>query len=237
MYLPPTHHYTRWRVFGTPTYDPDAASRADLCGTSGRSPCDDVPYMKAALDATICSGASPCQDVDPDKVFVTGESKDAGMATNLICDTRTSTYFRGASIVSESYPLRSPAGTGRSGRRPHRTARPSAARPTGSASARRRSTRTSRSSGSTATADSLGCNIGLPATCYDTGGVTDATDGTHWVWSIPQLAGDDTPATGQGATSASTDVAPGHALGARQHPRAHPTRRSTSASTRTPVAR
>ena len=182
--------------------------------------------MKAALDATICSRRSPCQDVDPDKVFVTGESKGAGMATNLICDTRTSTYFRGASIVSESYPLRSPAGTGLSGQAtaPNCPALGGSSNGVGGPPSLNTDISIQWQYGDS---DSVGCNIGLPETCYDTGGVTNATDGTHWVWSIPQLAGDNTPPTGQGATSAGTDVAPGHALGcptaptSTSHPSTH----------------
>ena len=54
--------------------DPNAYGAAD-CGSSRASQCDDIPWLRAALNAVICKGAPPCLNVDRNKVYVLGGSK------------------------------------------------------------------------------------------------------------------------------------------------------------------
>jgi poly(3-hydroxybutyrate) depolymerase len=70
------------------------------CGSDGRAQCDDIPWLKAALDAVICQGAPPCLNIDPKKVYVLGGSKGGNFTEGAICDSRTSTYFHAAAIAS-----------------------------------------------------------------------------------------------------------------------------------------
>ncbi len=217
MYLPPNHNCASLCAYGIPAYQPTIPPNGgpNICGSAvpPTNVCDDVPYMKAALANTICYGASPCQNIDPNAVFITGESKGAAWTFDMICDTRTSSIFRGASIVSESFPLRSTATNGSTGQttQPNCPALGGLDNGYGGPVALNPDISIQWQYG---TADGTGCNIGLPSTCYDTGGVTQSQDSTRWVWSNPQLAGATTGLTaGQGQTSAGSLVTPGHAIG------------------------
>jgi len=86
--------------------DPRAYGRVD-CGSSGTSQCDDIPWLKAALKAVICKGAPPCLNVDPNKVYVLGGSKGGNFTEGAICDSRTSSYFHAAAVVSAMMVSRS----------------------------------------------------------------------------------------------------------------------------------
>ncbi len=222
MYLPPTHNCASLCAYGIPAYQPIIPPNGgpNICGTNGTNVCDDVPYMKAALAATVCYGASPCQNIDPNAVFITGESKGAAWTFDMICDTRTSSIFRGASIVSESYPLRSPATNGSTGQttQPNCPALGGLDNGYGGPVALNPDISLQWQYG---TADATGCGsgMGLPSTCYDTGGVTQSSDSTRWSWSNPQLAGATTGLTaGQGQTSNGSLVTPGHAIGCNGTP-------------------
>ncbi|MDX6638947.1 MAG: Esterase depolymerase [Solirubrobacterales bacterium] len=94
--------------YATLTTNPDPSSVGPHnCGLSGTGACDDVPWIKAVVDAVACSGASPCQNVDTSKIYASGSSKGATMTQDLMCDTRTSTMFAGYQAISS--PMISPS--------------------------------------------------------------------------------------------------------------------------------
>jgi hypothetical protein len=100
--LPNNYHGGQYAVPTTSAAvepDPRAYGPVD-CGSSGKSQCDDIPWLKAALNAVICSGAPPCMNIDPNKVYVLGGSKGGNFTEGAICDTRTSSYFHAAAIAS-----------------------------------------------------------------------------------------------------------------------------------------
>src|SRR5262249_35931278 len=100
--LPNSYHGGQYAVPTTEAAvqpDPRAYGPVD-CGANRASQCDDIPWLKAALNAVICNGAPPCLNVDPNKVYVLGGSKGGNFTEGAICDTRTSAYFHAAAVVS-----------------------------------------------------------------------------------------------------------------------------------------
>jgi poly(3-hydroxybutyrate) depolymerase len=100
--LPNSYHGGQYAVPTTEAAvqpDPRAYGAVD-CGSNGTSQCDDMPWLKAALDAVICSGAPPCMNIDPQKVYVLGGSKGGNFTEGAICDSRTSSYFHAAAVAS-----------------------------------------------------------------------------------------------------------------------------------------
>src|SRR5262249_32105415 len=78
---------------------------------SGHNQCDDIPWLKAALDAVMCNGPPPCQEIDPNKVYVVGGSKGGLFTEDAICDTRTTGYFHAAVVVSNTLYSASTSGS------------------------------------------------------------------------------------------------------------------------------
>ncbi len=100
--LPNNYHGGQYAVPTTQAVvepNPQAYGPTD-CGSSGTSQCDDIPWLKAALQAVICNGPAPCMNIDPNKVYVLGGSKGGNFAEGAICDSRTSSYFHAAAIAS-----------------------------------------------------------------------------------------------------------------------------------------
>ncbi len=109
MLLPNSYHGGQYAVPTTEAAvqpDPHAYGAVD-CGASGASQCDDIPWLKAALQAVICSGPPPCLNVDPHKVYVLGGSKGGNFTEGAICDSRTSSYFHAAAVASAMMVSRS----------------------------------------------------------------------------------------------------------------------------------
>jgi poly(3-hydroxybutyrate) depolymerase len=100
--LPNSYHGGQYAVPTTESsVEPDPRAYGPMdCGSSGTSQCDDIPWLKAALDAVICKGALPCLNIDPTKVYVLGGSKGGNFTEGAICDARTSSYFHAAAIAS-----------------------------------------------------------------------------------------------------------------------------------------
>ncbi len=97
-YIPGVHPSGGQYAF--PVLQSDFTYGIQTCGNSGTAFCDDVPEIKAVLDAVDCQGASPCANIDPNKVYAAGASKGGLAAEAAICDTRTSAYFHGAAVLS-----------------------------------------------------------------------------------------------------------------------------------------
>jgi poly(3-hydroxybutyrate) depolymerase len=116
LFLSPTIDHAGWRAlsaserfvvvylrgpheghWATPTLH--TGGRA-TCGPKGTDICDDIPYVTGVLAQVVCSGRPPCEDIDPRKVFAAGASAGGMMTLDTICDERTSTLLRGASVVS-----------------------------------------------------------------------------------------------------------------------------------------
>jgi|SRR5579871_901848 len=100
--LPNNYHGGQYAVPTTSASvlpDPGAYGPVD-CGSNGASQCDDIPWLKAALAEVVCSGGPPCMNIDPNKVYVLGGSKGGNFTEGAICDTRTSSYFHAAAVVS-----------------------------------------------------------------------------------------------------------------------------------------
>jgi poly(3-hydroxybutyrate) depolymerase len=113
MLLPNSYHGGQYAVPTTEAAvepDPRAYGAMD-CGSNGASQCDDIPWLKAALNAVICSGGPPCLNVDPNKVYVLGGSKGGNFTEGAICDSRTSSYFHAAAVASAMMVSRSYNGT------------------------------------------------------------------------------------------------------------------------------
>jgi len=100
--LPNDYHNGQYAVPTTQAaVEPDPRAYGYVnCGSSGTSQCDDIPWLKAALQAVICSGPAPCMNIDPNKVYVLGGSKGGNFTEGAICDTRTSSYFHAAAVAS-----------------------------------------------------------------------------------------------------------------------------------------
>ena len=89
--------------YALPTVQTDLSYGAVNCGTSGTSPCDDIPYLLAGLQAVDCAGFSGhCLNIDPNKVYVAGGSKGGLFAEDAICDNRTTSHFHAAMVVSNN---------------------------------------------------------------------------------------------------------------------------------------
>jgi hypothetical protein len=107
--LPNSYHGGQYAVpTNSASVQPDPRAYGPVnCGSNGTSQCDDIPWLKAALNAVICSGAPPCLNVDPNKVYVLGGSKGGNFTEGAICDTRTSSYFHAAVVASAMMVSRS----------------------------------------------------------------------------------------------------------------------------------
>ncbi len=100
LYFPPTHNCSGVCQFAKPTVQTITGIDTD-CGTNNATQCDDIPWVAAAIAATITA-----ENIDPNKIFITGESKGGQWSEDVICDIRTSSYIRAASVVSNStYPI------------------------------------------------------------------------------------------------------------------------------------
>jgi poly(3-hydroxybutyrate) depolymerase len=111
--LPNSYHGGQYAVPTTQAAvapNPEAYGPAD-CGSHGTSQCDDIPWLKAVLQAVICSGAPPCLNIDPNKVYVLGGSKGGNFVEGAICDSRTSSYFHAAAVASAMMVSPVPSGT------------------------------------------------------------------------------------------------------------------------------
>jgi len=107
--LPNSYHGGQYAVPTTSAAvrpNPNAYGPAD-CGSGRASQCDDIPWLKAAINAVLCKGAPPCLNVDPKKVYVLGGSKGGNFTEGAICDSRTSSYFHAAAVVSAMMVSRS----------------------------------------------------------------------------------------------------------------------------------
>ncbi len=98
MFIPGTHP----AIYGSPVIGRTAGIGPATCGSNGATLCDDSFFVVGALQQSACIGASPCENIDPNKIFMTGQSTGGAFTHDLICDSRTSSYFRGASIVSNT---------------------------------------------------------------------------------------------------------------------------------------
>ena len=181
--------------FATPTTDPVEASASidtHKCGTLSTALCDDIPFVKAVLDTVIAS-----QNIDTNKVYIVGASKGGGFAMDIMCDQRTSHYFTAGVSVSwsmystdtsgsQSVPPACPEvmGTVNS---PNLTAGLG-----GTGSDRNNNFSFAWYFGDN---DGVGCPS-TTVTCFNTGVVR----GGRWFYANPQLAGEASPASGQGAT-------------------------------------
>ncbi len=205
IYISPTH--SGGTFFANPTTDPSSgvgASQFTNCGSPTGQLCDDIPQIQSILNAVVCYGAAPCLNIDPTKVFITGESKGATMAMDAICDVRTSSYFRGASLVSEAPALISDDNTqNTSPNCPALTGRANPAFPYGGASGLAPNTDISIQ-WQYGTNDGTGCGS-KPVTCMDTGAVTNTT---QWWFSNPQMAGEGSPVSP--GTQTGSFKGPGH---------------------------
>jgi poly(3-hydroxybutyrate) depolymerase len=107
--LPNSYHGGQYAVPTTEAAvkpDPRAYGAVN-CGLNRTSQCDDIPWLKASLQAVMCTGAPPCLNVDPHKVYVLGGSKGGNFTEGAICDVRTSSYFHAAAIASAMMVSRS----------------------------------------------------------------------------------------------------------------------------------
>jgi hypothetical protein len=86
--------------YAYPAIQADLSYGQSNCGVSGTGRCDDIPWLLAALRATVCARGGHCLDVDPNKVYFAGSSKGGGLAMAAVCDTRTSHYFHAAMVIS-----------------------------------------------------------------------------------------------------------------------------------------
>jgi len=180
------------------------------CGASGHNQCDDVIWLKAALDAVMCTGPAPCADIDPTKVYVVGGSKGGMFTQAAICDTRTAPYFHAAMVAANTLVS---ADTSTSGGNQSAPANCPALLGTtnGIGGAAGLATNTDLSVGwMYGTQDTSACAAAPGSDCLDTG-YADAKN--RWQFSASQDAGDSNPPTSRGGTATGSLSGIGHALG------------------------
>ena len=189
LYVPNTHA----GEYGASTVSPAPGTIGPMtCGVSGRNPCDDIPWLKAILEQIVCAGSAPCENIDPNKVYVTGASKGGLMTLDAVCDTRTSSYFHAAWVVSS--PLISPSTNDQraAGNCPAilGTAMPWSGGFWGGVAGLAANTDLSIGFEGGDADGTLCAGTLLPRTCLDTGAY-DLKN--RWWWSVWQMAGDSNP--------------------------------------------
>ena len=215
LYIPPSHLIGGVDQYADPVVSPTPVAQAPkTCGTDGANVCDDIPGLNMVLRQVVCSGAVPCENIDPNRVYAAGASKGALMTMAGICDTRTSSYFHAAWVVS--WLLTSPAANSQ-------TAAANCPAILGTSMAwsggfwggtAGLGANTNISIGfEGGDADSFACTAGLPSTCLDTGGY-DLKN--RWWWSVWQMAGDSNPPSP--GSSAGSGVMFGARLGCSHSP-------------------
>ena len=211
LYIPQSHG----GQYGDPVVSPTPSTQAPkTCGVSGTNNCDDIPWLQAVLQHTVCSGGSPCENIDPNKVYAAGASKGGLMTMAAVCDTRTSSYFHAAWVVSwlltsptvnsQTAAANCPAILG--------TSMPWSGGSWGGPAGLGANTNISIGFEG-GDADGLACTAGLPSTCFDTGGYDSSS---RWWWSVWQLAGAGGPPSP--GTSAGSGVMFGTRLGCSGNP-------------------
>jgi len=180
------------------------------CGSTVDKLCDDIPWVKAVLDATICSGAAPCENIDASRVYAAGGSKGGAFTQDLICDTRTTSYFTAINATSaqmigplggsQSSPANCPAILGTAN---------GFTDVAGGAAGLAANTNVSIQ-WEYGTNDSGVCPAGFSQACLDVG-YQDTGSPARWHFGDPQLAGDSNPPSP--STSAGSAVGFGRRIG------------------------
>ena len=199
--------------------DPNAYGSQD-CGSSGTSQCDDIPWLKAAIDSVMCSGAPPCLNVDTSRVYVLGGSKGGAFTEGAVCDTRTYNYFTAAMVVSNNLISSNYSGSqSAAGNCPAILGTSD-----GFGGAAGLTPNKNLSIGWIyGTNDTTACAAAPASTCLDTG-YLDAKN--RWQFSDNQLAGDSSPPSP--GTAGGSLVGFGHALGCQSTPSTDTTYGTTS---------
>jgi poly(3-hydroxybutyrate) depolymerase len=169
------------------------------CGTTGTEVCDDIPYLKAAIDWAISNTA-----VDTDRIYIGGGSKSGSFSEDAICDDRTYSYFTGAVIASIGVNSNSYSNA--------QSVAPICPELLGTSNGVGGSAGLSPNTNVSimwayGTNDGTGCGTSVP-NCFDIG---QTWGNGQWMFSYSQLAGDSSPTSP--ATSTGANVAFGHKLG------------------------
>jgi poly(3-hydroxybutyrate) depolymerase len=181
------------------------------CGVGGVAPpgvgnvCDNIPAIKAILDTVIAAGG-----VDTSRIYITGPSKGGLEATDAVCDTRTYSYFSAMANVSWYSMVQNTNTTPASS--PSQTTPgfcPSMLGTDRTAGDGIGGTKLSPPFNNMSmlfaygTADTVACtssNNAPAGNCMDLGWVDNQN---RWVYSGPQMAGEASPPSSNGATGRS----------------------------------